>query len=55
MTEAFTNILTQVVNSKKDDGTKQMMKNIKTFNGTNKANCITWLSQIKAAAKFSNS
>ena len=55
MTEAFTNILTQVVNSKKDDGTKQMMKNIKTFIGTNKANCITWLSQIEAAAKFSNS
>ena len=55
MTEAFTNILTQVVNSKKDDSTKQMMKNIKTFDGTNKAECITWLSQIEAAAKFSNS
>ena len=55
MTEAFTNILTEVVNSKKDDGTKQMMKNIKTFHGTNKAKCITWLSQIEAAAKFSNS
>ena len=41
MTEAFTNILTQVVNSKKDDGTKQMMKNIKNFDGTNKADCIT--------------
>ena len=41
MTEAFTNILTQVVNSKKDDGTKQMMKNIKTFDGTNKAEYIT--------------
>ena len=55
MTEAFTNIPTQVVNSKKDDGTKQMMKNIKTFNGTNRAECITWLSQIEAAAKLSNS
>ena len=55
MTEAFTNILTQVVDSKKDDGTKQMMKNIKTFDGTNKADYITWLSQIEAAAKFSNS
>ena len=32
-----------------------MMKNIKTFNGTNKAECITWLSQIEAASKFSNS
>ena len=54
MTEAFTNIFTQVVNNKKHDGTKQMMKNIKTFDGTNKAECITWLSQIEAAAKFSN-
>ena len=32
-----------------------MMKNIKIFNGTNKAECITWLSQIEAAARFSNS
>ena len=55
MREAFTNILTQVVNNKKGDGTKQMMKNIKTFDGTNKAECITCLSQIEAAAKFSNS
>ena len=29
------------------------MKNIKFFNGTNKAECITWLSQIEAAARFS--
>ena len=35
MTEAFTQLLTQVVNNKKDDGTKLMMKNIKTFDGTN--------------------
>ena len=31
-----------------------MIKNIKIFNGTNKAECITWLSQIEAAARFSN-
>ena len=31
-----------------------MMKNIKIFNGTNKAECITWLSQIETAARFSN-
>ena len=31
-----------------------MMKNIKTFDGTNKAECITWLSQIEAASKFSS-
>ena len=31
-----------------------MMKNIKIFEGSNKAECITWLSQIEAAAKFTN-
>ena len=31
-----------------------MMKNIKTFDGTNKAECIIWLSQVEAAARFSN-
>ena len=31
-----------------------MMKNIKIFNGTNKAQCITLLSQGQAAARFSN-
>ena len=55
MTEAFTQLLTQVITNNKDDGMKQMMKNIKTFDGTNKAKCITWLSQIEAASKFSNS
>ena len=51
MTEALTQILTRV---KKDDVSKQMMKNIKIFNGTNKAECITWLSQVEAAARFNN-
>ena len=55
MTEALTQIIAQVANnSKKDDISKQMMKNIKIFDGTNKAECITWLSQIEAAARFSN-
>ena len=31
------------------------MKNIKIFDGTNKAECITWLSQIEAADRFSSS
>ena len=31
-----------------------MLKNIKIFDGSNKAECITWLSQIEAAAKFTN-
>ena len=52
MTEALTQILTQVVNGKKDDLNKKMAKNIKTFDGTNKAECITWLSQAKSAAKI---
>ena len=52
---ALTQIIAQVTNnSKKDDVSKQMMKNIKIFDGTNKAECITWLSQIEAAARFSN-
>ena len=55
MTEAITKILAQVTkNNKQDDVSKQMMKNIKIFDGTNKAECITWLSQIEAAARFSN-
>ena len=55
MTEAFTQILAQVTDNKKQkDVSKQMMKNIKVFNGTNKAECIMWLSQIEAAARFSN-
>ena len=58
MTEALTHIMaqvTQVTNSnKKDDVSKQMIKNIKMFDGTNKAECITWLSQIEAAARFTN-
>ena len=31
-----------------------MLKNIKIFDGSNKAECITWLSQVEAAAKFTN-
>ena len=56
MTEALMQIITQITNNKKkDDASKQMMKNIKIFDGTNKAECITWLSQIEAAARFINS
>ena len=55
MTEAITQILVQVTNNNKQDNvSKQMMKNIKIFNGTNKAECITWLSQMEVAARFSN-
>ena len=55
MTEAIMQILTQVANNtKKDDISKQMMKNIKIFDGTSKAECITWLSQVEAAVRFSN-
>ena len=54
MTEAFTQIMSQFIANNKGDGMKQMMKNIKTFDGTNKSECITWLSQIEAASKFSN-
>ena len=55
MTEAFTQILAQVTdNNKQNNVSKQMMKNIKIFDGTNKAEYITWLSQIEAAPRFSN-
>ena len=51
--------LTQIVNqatksNKRDETTKQMMKNIKIFDGSNKAECINWISQVEAAAKFTN-
>ena len=55
MTEALTQIKAQVTNNnKKDDISKQMMKNIKIFDGSNKAECITWLNQIEAAARLSS-
>ena len=57
MTEALTEIMaqvTQVANNKKDKFSKQMMKNIKIFDGTNKGECITWLSQVESAARFTN-
>ena len=55
MTEALVQALTQVANSnKKDEVSKQMMKNIKIFDGSNKTGCITWLSQVEATARFSN-
>ena len=52
--EAITQLLTQVVGSKKDEVSKQMMKNIKTFNRTSRTECINWLSQIEATSKISN-
>ena len=41
-------------NNKRDNASKQMMKNIKIFDGNNKAECITWLSQVEAAAWLTN-
>ena len=53
--EGLTQIVTQVANNnKRDEASIQMMKNIKIFDGSNKAECITWLSQVEAAAKFTN-
>ena len=55
MAQALAQALTQVANSnKKDKVSKQMIKNIKIFNGSNKTECINWLSQVEAAARFSN-
>ena len=53
--EGITQIMNRVTNdNKRDDASKKMMKNIKIFEGSNKAECITWLSQVEAAAKFTN-
>ena len=55
LVEGLTQIVTQVTNNnKRDDTSKQMMKNIKIFDGSNKAECINWISQVEAAAKFTN-
>ena len=53
--EGITQIMNRVTNdNKRDDASKKMMKNIKIFDSSNKAECITWLSQVEAAAKFTN-
>ena len=53
--EGITEIMTQVTNNnKRDDASKQVIKNIKIFDGSKKAECISWLSQVKAAARFTN-
>ena len=55
LVEGITQIMNQVTShNKRDDASKKMMKNIKIFDGSNKAECITWLSQVEAAAKFTN-
>ena len=53
--DGITQIINRVTNNnKRDDASKKMMKNIKIFDGSNKAECITWLSQEETAAKFTN-
>ena len=55
LVEGITQIVNQVMNSnKRDETSKQMMKNIKILDGSNKAECINWISQVEAAAKFTN-
>ena len=55
LVEGITQIMNQVTNNnKRDDASKQMMKNIKIFDGSNKAECINWFSQVEAAARFTN-
>ena len=47
LVEGITQIMNQVTsNNKRDHASKKMMKNIKIFDGSNKAECIIWLSQI---------
>ena len=55
LVEGITQIMNRVTSdNKRDDASKKMMKNIKIFDASNKAECITWLSQVEAAAKFTN-
>ena len=55
LVEGISQIMNQVTsNNKRDHTSKKMMKNIKIFGGSNKAECITWLSQVEAAVKFTN-
>ena len=50
----LTHILTHIADNKKEETSKQIMKNITTFNGTNKTKCVNWLSQTEATAKYCN-
>ena len=50
----LTHVLTHIVDNKKEETSKQMMKNITTFDGTNKTKWFNWLSQIEATAKYCN-
>ena len=53
--DGITQIMNRVTNNnKRDDASKKMMKNIKIFDGSNKAECITWISQVEAAVKFTD-
>ena len=55
LVEGITQIMNQVANNnKREDASKKMMKNIKIFDGSNKSECINWLSQVEAAARFTN-
>ena len=55
LVEGITQIVNQATKSnKQDEIAKQMIKNIKIFDGSNKAECINWISQVEAAAKFTN-
>ena len=44
MMTQLTHVLTHMVDNKREETSKQMMKNITTFDGTNKTECINWLS-----------
>ena len=55
LVEGITQIMNQVANNnKRDDASKKMMKNIQIFDGSKKAECINCLSQVEAAARFTN-
>ena len=54
ITDALTQILTQVMQNKQDSTNKRLIKNIEIFDGTDKSKCIDWLIQVEAGAQFMN-
>ena len=54
VTDALTQILTQVMQNKQESTNKRLIKNIEIFNGTDKSKCIDWIIQVEAAAQFMN-
>ena len=54
ITDALTQISTQVMQNKQESTKKRLVKNIEIFDSSDKSKCIDWLIQMEAAAQFMN-